>query len=145
MPLDDEKRAPVAWTQLAQQPIGRLVVEMRKWHPACAGQRRSLDDAVVNQRIVNDHVVSTEQMPDHRNVGRMAPDKNGAILAAMYPCEHLLELAVKRPFAGDRATRRDRGPITVNRILGCVGDMGMTVEPEVIVGSEVDVSVIADH
>ena len=83
--LDDQKRAPVAWTQLAQEPICGSVVEMRKRHPTCAGQRRPLNDAVVDQCIVNDYVVTTEQMPNHGDIRRMAADQNDTILAAMDP------------------------------------------------------------
>ena len=108
MALDDEQRAPVARPRLAQQPVGGFVVEMRKRHPAGAGKHRALNDAVVDQRVVNDHVVAAEQMPDDRDVGRMAADQDDAVFAAVDPRERLLELAVNRPLAGDRPAGRDR-------------------------------------
>src|SRR6516225_10227250 len=145
MPLDDQKRAPVAWTQLAQQPVCGSVVEMRKRHPACAGQRRPLNDAVMDQRIVNDYIVPAEQMPDHGDIRRMAADQNDTILAAMDLRQRPLQLAVDRPFTRDRTARRDRSPVTVNRSLRRAGDMRMTIEADVIVRSKVHVSFVADQ
>src|SRR3974390_2170578 len=111
MALNDEERAPVARTQLAEQPIRGSVVEMAKRCPARSGQHRSLNDTVVDQRIVNDYVVTAEQMPDHGDVRRVAADQNDTILAAMDPRQCLFQLAVDRPFTRDRTARRDRSPV----------------------------------
>src|SRR5438105_15298641 len=101
MPLDDQERMVVARTQLAQQAVCRLVVEVAKRRPARAGQRRSLSDAVMNQRIVHDQIVAAEQMSDDGDVCRMTTDEHGAILAAMKLRQRLLQLALQRPLAGN--------------------------------------------
>src|SRR6516225_1056668 len=103
---------------------------MRKRHPTCSGQCRPLDDTVVDQRIMHDYVVTAEQMPDYSDVRRMATDQGDTILTSVDPRQHLLQLAVDWPFAGDRTARRDGGAVTVDRRLRCVGDVRMTVEPD---------------
>ena len=117
VPLDHEQRVAVARTRFAEQPVGGFVVEMRKRHPARAGQDRTLDDAVVDQRVVNDHVVAAEQMPDHGDVGRMTADEGDAVLGAVEAGQRVFELAVDRALAGDRAARRDGGAVAVDRRL----------------------------
>ncbi len=64
MAFDDQERMPGAPARLAEQPVSGLVVEMGERRPARPGQRRPLDDAVVDQRIMNDDVVAPEQTPD---------------------------------------------------------------------------------
>jgi len=49
-----------------------------------------LNDAVVDQRIVNDYIVTAEQMSDHGDVRRMAADQSDTIFAAVNPRQHLL-------------------------------------------------------
>ena len=61
--------------QLPQQSIRGLVIEMRKRHPTCTRERRPLNDAVVDQRIVNNYVVTSEQMTDQGDVRRMAANR----------------------------------------------------------------------
>jgi len=56
----------------------------------------------MDQRIVNNYVVAAEQMPDHSDIRRMAANQDDAVLAAMDPRQHLFQLAVDRPLAGDR-------------------------------------------
>ena len=117
MPLDDEQRMPVARARLAKQPIGGFVVEMRKRHPPRPGKHRALNDAVVDQRIVHDHVVAAEQMADHRDIRRMAADQGDAVLGAVDARQRVLQLAMDRALAGDRTARRDRGAVAVDRRL----------------------------
>jgi hypothetical protein len=92
MTLDDEKRAIVARTQLAEQTIGGFVVEMGKRRPARPRQCCSLGDTVVDQRIMHDQIVAPEQMPDNSNVRRMSADERDTILAAMEARQRLLQL-----------------------------------------------------
>src|SRR6516165_7520829 len=96
MAFDYEEGAAVAWTSFAQQPIGRFMVEMRKWHPACSGEHRTLRDAVMDQRIMHDDVIASEQMTDNRHVGRVAADQNDAVFGAVHFGERALERAVNR-------------------------------------------------
>ena len=50
---------------------------------------------------------------------------------------------MNRALAGDRAARRDRGPVAVDRGLRRLGDLRVSVEPDVVVGGEVDVGLIS--
>src|SRR5205814_6713943 len=68
VPLDDEERMPAARTRFAEQTIGGFEVEMRKGHPPRPGKHRALNDAVVDEGIVHDHVVAAEQVSDDRDV-----------------------------------------------------------------------------
>ncbi len=145
MPLDDEERTPAAGPRLRQQPIGGLVVEMGERGPARPGQHCALNDAVVNERVVHDHVVAAQEMADHGDVGRMAADQDDAVLGAVQTGQRPLELAVHRPLARDRAARRDRGAVAVDRRLGRRGDLGMTVEADIVVGGEIDVAAPVDR
>ena len=107
VPLDDEQRVPVTRAYLAEDAVGGCGIEMRERHTAGAGQNCALDDAVVDQCVVHDHVIATEQLPDHGNVGRMAADQSDAILGAVHVRQLQLELAVHRAFARHRPACRD--------------------------------------
>src|SRR6516225_11355847 len=105
MAFDHEERAAVAWTSFAQQPVGRFMVEMRKWHPARPGEHRTLGDAVVDQRVVHDNVIASEQMTDDRHVGGVAADQNDGVLRAMHLGERTLECAMNGALTRDRTAR----------------------------------------
>ena len=103
------------------------------------------DDAVVDQRIVHDHVVAAEQMADDRDIGRMAADQRDGVLGAVNARQRPFQLAVDRPLAGHRAARRHRGAVAVDRRLRRRGDSRVAVEPEIIVRGEIDVGAVADQ
>src|SRR5215467_111276 len=50
-----------------------------------------------------------------------------------------------RPLPRDRAARGDGGTVAINRGLRRVGNLRMTIKPDVIVGSEVYISFVADQ
>ena len=145
MTLDDEERAIVARTQLAEQTIGGFVVKMAKRRPACPRQCCSLGDAVVDQRIMHDQIVAAEQMPDDSNVRRMSADERDTIVGAMEARQRLLQLAVKRSLAGNRAAGRDCCAVAVDCRLRRLRDARVPVEADVVIGSEVDVGLVADQ
>ena len=99
MPLDNEERAPIARTRFAEQPIRGFVVEMWKWHATRPGEHRPLNNAVVDQRVVDDHVIAAEQMADNGDIGRMPADKDDAVVSAVNLGQRLFELSVNRAFA----------------------------------------------
>src|ERR1700736_4377631 len=84
-------------------------------------------------------------MSDDRNVRRMSADERHTILAAMETRQRLLQLAVKRPLAGYRPACRDRGAVAVDRSLRRLRNPRVPVEADVVVGSEVDVGLVADQ
>ncbi len=140
-----KQRMSVARARLAEEPIGGLVVEVGERDPPRPGKHRPLDDAVVDQRVMDDDVVAPEQVPDDGDVGRMAADEDDAILGAVQSGERLFQLAVNRPFAGDRAAGRDRGAVAIDRRLRRRGNVRVAVEPGIIVRGEVDVGFAVDH
>ena len=73
------------------------------------------------------------------------PTSATASSAPCMPRQRLFELAMHRPLAGDRAARRDRGAVAVDRRLRRRGDPRVAVEADVIVGGEIDVGAVADH
>ena len=139
MPFDNEQRMPMARAQLGEHLVGRFVVEMGERHAPRARQDRALHDAVVDQRIVDDHIVAPKQMADHRDVGRMAADQGDAVFGAVDSRQRLFELAMDRALAGDRAAGRDRGAIAIDRRLCRRRDARVAVEADVIVRGEIDV------
>src|SRR6516225_9165745 len=94
MSLDNQERMGVSLTQLAQQPLCGLVVEMAKRDPPRPRQCRALNDAVVDQCIVNDQVIAVEQMANDRHVRRVTANQHDTILAAMDLGQGPLELSV---------------------------------------------------
>src|ERR1700736_6581796 len=54
-------------------------------------------------------------------------------------------LAVKRPLAGYRPARRDRGAVAVDRSLRRLRNPRVPIEADVVVGSEVNVGLVADQ
>src|SRR5467141_251952 len=84
-------------------------------------------------------------MPDHRNVRRMSTDERDTILAAMEARQRLLQLAVKRSLTGNRSAGRDCGAVAVDRRLRRRRNPRMPVEADIVVGSEVDVGLVADQ
>src|SRR4029077_4172651 len=59
--------------------------------------------------------------------------------------QRLLELAVKRSLAGNRTAGRDRGAVAVDCRFRRLRNPRVPVEPDVVVGSEVDVGLVADQ
>src|SRR3954452_6994917 len=85
MPLDDEERMAVTPARFGQHLVSSIGIEMTERHPARSRQNRPLDDAVVDQRVMNDDVVAPEQVPDHGDVRRVPADQRDAVLRAVYP------------------------------------------------------------
>src|SRR5215467_12341468 len=107
----------VAGTHFTKQPISRFVIEMREWHAARSGQHRSLNNAIVDQRVVDNDVIAPEKMADDRDIGRMTADEDQTVLGAVNGSECLFELAVDRPLARDRTARRHRRAVAVDGFL----------------------------
>ncbi len=94
---------------------------------------------------MDDQIVAAEQMPDDRNVRRVSADECNTILAAMQARQRLLQLAVERSLAGNRTAGRDRGAVAVDCRLRRLRNPRMPIEADVVVGSEVDVGLVADQ
>ena len=135
----------MARPSLRQRLVGRLGIEVVKRDPPRAGQHRALHDAVVNERIMHDDVVAAEQMADNGDVRRMAADQRDRVLSAVNARQCPFQIAVDRALAGHWAARRDRGAIAVDRRLCSVGDARIAVEPDIIVGREIEVGAVADQ
>ena len=144
MPFDHEQRIAVARPRLGEQPVGLFVVEMAERHASRSRQQRSLNNAVVDQGIMDDEVVAPEQTADDGHIGRVAADEDNAVLGAVQLRQSLFEFAVKRALAGNRAACRDRGAIAVDGALGGVGDLRVAVEAEVVVRCEINIAPVAD-
>src|SRR5271154_1051176 len=145
MTFDDEQGMPIARTHLAEQPVSGCVVEMGERHTAGAREDRALDDAVVDQRVVDDDIVTPQQMPDHGDIGRMATNEDDTVFDAVQSRQGLFEFAMNRAFAGDRTARRDRGAVSIDRRLRCRSNLRMAVESDVVVRGEIDVVLAVDH
>src|SRR5262249_62241453 len=145
MPLEDEERAPMPRARIREDPVGRLGVEMTERRAPRPRQHCPLDDAVVDQRIMDDEVVAAEQMTYYRDVCRMAADQGDAVFGAVNPCQRALEVAVYRALAGNRPTGRDGRAIAIDRRLRRGSDPRIAVETDIIVGGEIDVGAVADH
>ncbi len=87
MTSSGKQRVPIARACFAKDAVSGFGIEMREGYPARAGQKRALDDAVVDQSVVHDHVVAAKQLPDHSDVGRMAADEGDAIFGAVQVCQ----------------------------------------------------------
>src|SRR5438046_600654 len=117
---------------------------MTKRHPPRTRQDRALHDAVVDERVVDDYVVAAEQMADDGHIGRMAADQHDAVLGAMNPRQRLLQFAVDRALPRYHAAGRYRGAVAIDRRLRGFGDPRIAVQPDVVVGREIDVGAVAD-
>ena len=74
--FDGDQHAAILVPQFAQQLIERLPIVVRERPPPCAGKNRTLHDAVVGQRVVQDQIAGAEQVADRRFVGRVAADED---------------------------------------------------------------------
>src|SRR5271156_60631 len=75
----------------------------------------------------------------------MTADQDDAVLGSVNPGQCSFEIAVDRPFTGNRPAGRDRGPIPVDRSLRRRRNPRMPVKPDVIVRGKIDVSYVADQ
>src|SRR6476619_3914559 len=75
----------------------------------------------------------------------MAADKRDRVRGAVNPRQRAFEFAVDGPLAGYWAARRDRSAVAVDRRLCGIGDARLAVEPDVIVGREIEVGAVADQ
>ena len=139
MAFNHQQRTAMARPRLASTLSAASRIEMAERHPPRARQDRALHDAVVDERVVHDDVVAAEQMADDGDVGRMPADEGDAILGAMDARQRRFELAMDRALAGDRAAGGNRGAVAVDRRLRRRGDARIAVQPDVIVGGEIDV------
>src|ERR1700758_2492639 len=105
MQADRGYRRPCCNGLRSRGGIGRFMVEMREWHPARSGEHRTLGDAVVDQRIMHDNVIASEQMTDNRHVSRVTADQNDAVFGAMYFGERAFKRTVNRALTRYWTTR----------------------------------------
>ena len=118
---------------------------MTERHAARARQDRALHDAVVDEGVVHDHIIATEQMADDGNVGRVSADQHDAVLGAVDPRQRLLQFAVDRALSRYHAAGRDRGAVAVDRGFRRARDARIAVQADIVVGREIDVGAVADQ
>jgi len=118
---------------------------MRKRHAPRARERGPLNNAVMDQCIMDDDVVSTEQVANDGNVRRMPTDQSDAVLRPVDPGEPVFEIPMELALARYRSARLYRRPISVHSRLCSRDDMRMAVEPDVIVGREINVTAAVDN
>ena len=78
------------------------------------------------------------QHADGRDVGGVAADEGKAGVRAVEFGQLPLEVAVHQSLARDQPARRHRRPALVDGSLGRFGDGRLLVEPQIVVGGEVD-------
>ena len=72
-----------------------------------AGERDSLQDAVMDQFIVKDEILGAEQMADGGDVGGVSADQNNGVVYAISFGDSLFEFAMNGTFSGyERGWRR---------------------------------------
>ena len=137
--LDDDERVAAGAPVRAQQALQMLEVVVAERE--CLGVRQldAGEQAVVGELVVENEIVGIEQRADGRDVGGVAADEGDGGLGLVEVGQRGFELAMQRPLPGDDAAGRHRRPVLVDRRLGCRDDHGMAVEPEIVVGGEVDV------
>src|SRR5205823_1334685 len=96
-------------------------------------------------RVVDDHVVAAEQMADDSHIGRMAADQHDTVLGTMHPRQRLLQFAMDRALPRYHAAGRYRGAVAIDCCLRRFRDPRIAVQPDVVVGREIDVGAVADQ
>ena len=96
------------------------------------------DRAVVHQLVLHDEVLGRHQHADGRNVGGVTADEGEAGIRAVEVGQLPLELAVHHSLTRDQPARRHRRAALVDGRLGRLGDGRLLVEPQIVVGGEVD-------
>ena len=98
---------------------------------------RALEDGVVGEDVVDDEVARAQQVPDRRDVGRVARDEDDRRGRAEEPGQRALELAMDRLLAGDQAARAGAGAVAIDRVLGRGDDGRVVGHADVVVGAEI--------
>ena len=94
---------------------------------------------------MNNEILGAEKVADHRDRRGMAADKSDSRLGAVQFCESSLQLPVKRSFASNNTTRRDRGAVAFDRLLGCLVYLRMTTEAQIVIAREIDHAPTINH
>ena len=102
------------------------------------------DDAVMAQRIVEDHVAGFQQGADRGDVGGVAAHHHDAGFGLVMVGQRLFEADMAWALAGDDPARGGRGAELVDGPARRLADVGMSVEPEIIVGREIDEALAGD-
>ena len=143
--FDGDQHALVAAANLAQQLVQALPVVVRKGAPLRAGKLDALQDAVVDQCVVNDQILGAEQIADAGYIGGMAADEDDAVLDAVKIGQRGLQIALDGAFAGYQAAGGGRGAPAVDGIAGGLADARMAVQREVVVAGKIDVGAAFDQ
>ena len=105
--------------------------------PVRAGKLGAGQGAVVNELVVDDEILRSQQRCDGRDVGEVSADEDERGIDAVEVRELCLEFAVDRPLSRDEAAGRSRYPVTFDRLLARRQHFRMTVQSEIVVGREI--------
>src|SRR6516164_2911392 len=142
--FEDHHHALVVAAMTLQQVVEHLPVIVPKGDSAGAGEQGAHLDAVVDQFVVEDQILRTEEMRDRRDVGPVPADKGQAGLGIEKLGECAFEFDMNGSFATDDAARRHRRAVTIERLSDRRLQSRMARQPQVIVVGEADVLALAD-
>ena len=129
---------------LLQDRVEGFPIGMGEGQAARAGQLDALQDAVVDQLVVQDEIAWAKQITDGGNIGRVTADKGDCVVDAVEGGDFGFEIAMHRAFAGDQAAGRDGGAVAVDRGFGGGGDDRVARHVQVVVAGVIDVAATAD-
>ena len=143
--LDRHQHAAVPVPDLGQRSVERFVVVVWKRTPLCTGEQRTLHDAVVGQRIVDDQIFRADQMADRRFVGRVSADHQDRILHPDPTGNAFFQLTVDRFLARHQSAGRHAGAVFLDRIGGRPRDRRVTGQTQIVVRRKRDQLLAVDH
>lgn len=129
---------------LIEQVVERAPVVVRERQPPGAGELYALQNAVVDQFVVQDEVARAEEVADGRHIGGVAAHEGDGVIHAVQASDLDFQFAVDGALAGHQAAGRDRGAIAVDGTLGGFGDGQVAGHAQVVVAGVIDVGLAAD-
>ena len=132
-PLNDDQHATIVTSNLVKNPIQLSPIVVVKRTASGTRQLSTLHDTVVSQRVVNDQVMWTNQVANHRLVGCVATRKSDHVLDRKELGKFCFQLFMNRLLTRNNTTGRDTGSKLVDRLFGHLGDFGVPRQTEVVV------------
>ena len=110
-----------------------------------AGKAGALHQGVVGKAVIEDGVAVAEEEAQGGDVGGVAAHIGDAVLDAVEVGQGAFELAVGRTFAAHQAAGAGGAAEDPGGLGDGLGDLGVGIEVQIIVGGEVDVLLAIDH
>lgn len=129
---------------VVEDGVERFPVVVGEGQAARAGELDALQDAVVDQFVVQHQVARAEEVADGGDVGGVAADEGDGVVHAVEGGDLGFEFAVHGAFAGNQAAGGHRGAVAVDRGLGRGDHVRVAGHVQVVVAGVVDVAVAAD-